>query len=82
MFSSRFNLTVLFKSSEKETEEIEVRIFLTERFDIYESTEKTICQRSLDERVETTIRGIEFKHLRSKFIGELELEECQRLMSK
>ncbi|ATH07991.1 hypothetical protein BIY24_08510 [Halobacteriovorax marinus] len=60
-------------SEEKPTEDISVTVTLTEV--LHETNEK--CFRSLEESVETNVRGIPFTHLRIKDIGELPKEKCK-----
>lgn len=54
-------------------EDIDVRIILTEVLRVSNTT----CLRMLEEKVETTVRGIDFNHFRVKNIGEIPLEECK-----
>ncbi|WP_127716216.1 hypothetical protein [Halobacteriovorax sp. HLS] len=60
---------------ENPRENIQVRVFLEERFDKKENH----CTRTLEEKVETNVRGIDFTHSRIKDIGTIDLEECNRL---
>ncbi|EQC43875.1 hypothetical protein [Bacteriovorax sp. Seq25_V] len=76
MLCEDFTVPDVLIDSQNETENIAVRVTLTESFTI--SDQK--CFRSLDEDVTTTIRGIPFTHRRSAFLGELNVDECKSLI--
>lgn len=56
-------------------EEVVVTVQLTEKFSANDET----CTRVLEEFVETEVRGISFNHFRIKSIGEISLDECNRI---
>ena len=59
-------------------EEISVRVILTEIFSKGQQDGQELCHRFLKEEVETEIRGIPFTHVRTKNIGTLPVQECDR----
>ena len=78
----KVSLPKVLLNPDKLTEEILVRVSLEEEFSIFERNETRDCRRTLIESVETDIRGIPFTHLRSKDIGSLPAEECERIISQ
>ncbi|OIQ20689.1 MAG: hypothetical protein BM556_01755 [Bacteriovorax sp. MedPE-SWde] len=76
---SKVGIPEVLLNPDKPTEEVDVKVVLTEEFRIDFNNK---CVRTLLENVITDVRGITFTHLRTKNIGELPLQECLDVIQK
>ncbi|MGZ3722576.1 MAG: hypothetical protein ACXVA9_06580 [Bdellovibrionales bacterium] len=67
----------LIIDANKPTEDIQITVVLNEV--LYINHDKQTCDRSLSERIDSTVRGIKFAHQDGASLGALEYDVCMKM---